>query len=148
MDADPFAQFMDFWAPSIGAQEAFAAWLEKQRQHEVAYITTDIEPFVSNSGKHISGRSAWREHLKATGAIEFGASDLKAQTERHLIQREAYAERMRHASEVAKPMPIPERAQPVAPSRTVARVMERLHGRPTPDRPTLIRIAIEERTRR
>ena len=145
---DPFAQFMDFWAGSLGTEEAFAAWLEKDRQHHTAYIAPDIEPFVSNSGKHISGRSAWREHLKATGAIELGASDVRAQTERHLKAKAEYQARMTRATAAAPPVSMPERAQPLPPSRTAARVMERLHGRPAPDRPTLIRMAIEERTRK
>lgn len=148
MGGDPFAQFMDFWAGSIGTKDAFEAWLEKERQHMSAYIAPDIEPFVSSSGKQITGRAAWREHLKATGAVEFGASDLKAQAERQFKARQAHQESVQRAAAVAQPMPIPDGARPVGPSRTASRVMERLHGRPTPDRPTLIRMAIEERSRR
>lgn len=145
---DPFAQFMDFWAGSVGTEEAFMSWREKTRPHESAYIAPDIQPFVSSSGARISGRAAWREHLNRSGAVEMGASDLKAQTERHLKAKAAHQDRMARATAAAQPVPMPAQAQPLQPSRTAARVMERLHGRPTPDRPTLIRMAIEERLRK
>ena len=145
--SDPFRQFMSTWAPSVGIEEAFRCWRLKDDEQRAAYVMPDIEPFRDTSGQYITGRSAWREHLKRTGTIELGHADLKTQAERHLVRQQAHRDRMEQATSAARPMPIPQTAAPVAPSQTAARVAERLHGRPTPDRPTLIKIAMEERMR-
>lgn len=146
--SDPFAYFMDVYVPSCGLEEAFRSWLIKNEQQEAPYIMPDVEPFMDTSGKYITGRSAWREHLRSTGSQEFGHADIKRQQERHEAAKQAYRERMMRASQVAPAMRISDSARPVAPSRTAQRVMERLHGRPAPDRQTLIKIAIEERMRK
>ena len=147
---DPFAQFMDIYAPSCGVEEAFRSWLIKtgQEGQEAPYVIPDIEPFRDTSGKQITGRRAWREHLRSTGTQEMGHADLKAATERHEVSKQAYRERMGRATSEAPVMATPATAVPVVPSRTSQRVMERLYGRPTPDRQTLIKIAIEERMRK
>ena len=145
---DPFSYFMDIYAPSCGIEEAFRSWLIKEQQREAPYVMPDIEPFMDTSGKHISGRSAWREHLRSTGTHELGHADLKRQVENHEAAKLAHRERMGIAMREAPPMPTPASAVPVAPSRAAQRVMERLHGRPVPDRQTLIKIAIEERMRK
>lgn len=145
---DPFVEFMDIYAPSCGVENAFLSWLVKNEQREAPYIMPDIEPFKDTSGKLISGRAAWREHLRSTGTQEFGHADLKKQKEHHEAAKQAYRERMANATREAPAMPMPVSAAPVAPSRAAQRVMERLHGRPTPDRQTLIKIAIEERMRK
>lgn len=146
--SDPFAYFMDVYVPSCGLEEAFRSWLIKNEQHEAPYIMPDIEPFKDTSGKFITGRSAWREHLRETGAQEFGHADLKKQRERHEEAKHAYRERISHATREAPVMAISESVRPVALSNTAIRVMNRLHDRPTPDRQTLIKIAIEERIRK
>lgn len=146
--SDPFGYFMDVYAPSCGIEEAFRSWLIKDEQQQVPYVVPDIKPFRDTSGKQISGRSAWREHLRSTGTHEMGHADLKTATEHHEIAKQAYRERMEHATREAPPMPIHASAVPVAPSGTAQRVMERLHGRPVPDRHTLIKIVIEERMRK
>jgi hypothetical protein len=145
---DPFAYFMDVYAPSCGVEEAFRSWLIKNEQHEAPYVMPDIEPFKDTSGKEITGRAAWREHLRATGTQEMGHADLKAATERHAAARREHWDRLNRAAREAPAVAMPERAAPVEPSRAAQRVMERLHGRPMPDRPTLIKIAIEERMRK
>lgn len=146
--SDPFAEFMDIYVPSCGIEEAFRSWLIKDQEQRAPFILPDIEPFLDTSGKHITGRRAWKEHLRSTGTQEMGRDELKAQVERHEARKQAYRERMAHATRAAPAVPIPTTADPVRPSRTAQRVMERLHGRPTPDRQTLIKIAIEERMRR
>ena len=144
---DPFAYFMDVYAPSCGIEEAFRSWLIKTERQEAPYVMPDIEPFKDTSGKYISGRAAWREHLHSTGTQELGHSDLRAQTERHEAAKQAYRERMDAATRAAPAMQVSEHAKPVQPSDAAKRVMNRLHGRPAPDRQTLIKIAIEERMR-
>ena len=146
--SDPFAYFMDVYAPSCGIQEAFRSWLIKNQRQEAPYVIPDIEPFVDTSGKYISGRSSWKNHLRSTGTQEFGHADLAKLTERHELAKVDYKRRMETASREAPAIPIPEHAIPAEPSMVARRVMERLHGRPMPDRQTLIKIAIEERIRK
>lgn len=139
---------MDIYAPSCGIEEAFRLWLIKNEQQQAPYVMPDIEPFRDTSGKYISGRSAWREHLKSTGTQEMGHDDLRKLTDHHEASKESHRKKMGYALREAPPIPIPTSAAPVAPSRTAQRIMERLHGRPTPDRKTLIKIVIEERMRK
>lgn len=146
--SDPFNQFMTMWAPSVGVEEAFRCWKIKDEEFQAAYVIPDLEPFKDTSGKHIGGRRAWREHLKSTGTEEMGHADLKTLTERHTARRDAYKGRMQAATAQSTPVPVSKDARPVEPSKTAYRVMERLAGRPIPDRPTLIKIAIEERMRK
>ncbi|MCR4300725.1 MAG: hypothetical protein NUV51_03870 [Sulfuricaulis sp.] len=146
--SDPFAQFMEMWVPSVGIENAFESWGLKQEERGAHYVMPDIEPFRDPSGAYISGRRAWREYLKSTGTTELGHGDLQRQTERRISEFQDRKGRLERASRLAPVSPIPQQAAPVGPSRTAARVMERLHGRPAPDRPTLIKIAIEERMRK
>ena len=146
--SDPFARFMEMWVPSVGLEDAFQSWLLKQERHQAHYVFDDLDPFRDTTGVYISGRRAWREHLKATGTTEFGHRDLARETERRIAAYQNRREYRERASREAPVVPISREATPVGESRTTARVMERLHGRPTPDRPTLIKIAIEERMRK
>lgn len=146
--SDPFGQFMDMWAPSVGVQEAFRSWRLKDEQQHAHHVMPDIEPFRDTSGKLISGRRGWREHLAETGAQEMGHADIKKMTERQIASKQVHRARMDRATREAPPMHANVMAAPSEPSRTAARVAERLYGRPTPDRPTLIKIAIEERMRK
>ena len=145
---DPFREFMGLWAPSVGVSNAFESWLIKDTQQVAPWITSDIDPFMDTSGKFISGRRTWREHLASTGTQEMGQADLKVQTERHVALKQAHKARMDHAVREAPPMSANVMAMPSEPSRASIRVAERLHGRPMPDRPTLIKIAMEERFRK
>ena len=43
-------------------------------------VMPDFEPFVDNTGTIIGGRASYREHLKRTGGIELGKSDIDYQT--------------------------------------------------------------------
>lgn len=146
--SDPFQEFMDLWAPSVGVENAFTSWLIKDQEQQSAYVLPDIAEFRDTSGVMISGRKAWREHLRSTGRTEMGHGDLKQQTAVHEARKHAYRAKMASATSQAKPIATPKSAAPVEPSRTSQRVAERLHGRPAPDRPTLIKIAMEERMRK
>jgi hypothetical protein len=143
---DPFASFMAHWIPTLGNEEAFAAWVAKDEERTAAYVLPDFEPFKDTTGKVITGRRAWREHLAATGAVELGHSDLEKSRD-SWTKRKAGLQARRDAASAVAPAVDPKDARPVAPSDAARRVMARLHGRPAPDRKTLIQIAIEERRR-
>lgn len=144
---DPFAQFMEHWAPSIGVSDAFLSWLAKQEAHYAPLVMSDIDPFVDNTGTYISGRTQWRNHLKQTGSIEYGPEDIKKAGENHFKRRQEYEDRIKKLPPNA-PITPSETARPVEMSQAARRVLERLDGRPAPDRKTLIQIAIEERMRK
>jgi hypothetical protein len=145
--SDPFREYMDIWAPSVGVNEAFNSWLQKSGLTTSAYVVGDIQPFMDTSGKYIEGRAAWREHLAATGSVEFGHSDLRKSAEEWTKKNGEAKARAATASKLA-PAVDSKDARPVAPSEASRRVMARLHGRAAPDRKTLIQIAMEERGRR
>jgi hypothetical protein len=111
------------------------------------HIIPDIEPFKANDGAVIRGRAHWRDHLKATGTVEMGHSDVRAMEAVHAKKKAAHAERIRHAQEQAKPVEVQVTEAKVDHTRIAARVAERLEGRPTPPRTTLIKIALEEARR-
>lgn len=149
--SDPFAYYMDHWVPSLGMSEAFASWCLKDlafhpssRQRESAFVMTDIRPFLDTTGRQISGRVAWREHLKRLGAVEFGASDLKEATQRQIARKQAAKAYLSGAVQAEVDL---RHAVVLPASSLAAKVAERIHNRPMPDRATLIGIAIEENQR-
>lgn len=144
--SDPFRQYMDTWVPSVGLHEAFTSWLQKSALNTCAYVQPDFQPFMDTSGKLISGRRDWKEHLASTGTQELGRGDLKAATDRHVAAKQAKREQWAKASAQA-PVRDTGEARPVVPSETVKRVLNRLEGRPAPSRTELVRIAMEERLR-
>lgn len=112
------------------------------------YVIPDISPFKSNDGAEIKGRAHWREHLKANGQVEMGHSDIKSLQAAHAKKKAAHQERLSKAMQavkVASDVPVTEMR--VDRPRIAVEVANRLHGRPEPDRKTLIRIALEERRR-
>ena len=112
------------------------------------HVIPDIEPFKDTTGTVITGRAAWREHLRARDSMEMGHSDIAAMQRDHAKRRDAYAARMARAAKEVRIAPEidVERAPAVHP-RIAARVAERLEGRPQPERKTLIKIALEEAKR-
>lgn len=148
MNLDPFAQYMAHWIPSVGHVDAFESYLAKMRQEAraAAYVMPDIAPFRSNDGAQISGRAAWREHLKATGLVELGISDIKAGRERWEQRKKNQSARVRGENvDVTHEVPIDFR--PSAPSRLQIEIANRLHGRPAPDRKSLVRLVVEQAKR-
>ncbi len=112
------------------------------------HVIPDIQPFVANDGAQIRGRAQWREHLKATNGVEMGHSDIRAAEAFHAKRKSAHAERLaKSASVAAVDLPYSER-QVYRRSNLAAEVLNRLHGRPMPDRKTVIKIALEEARRR
>jgi hypothetical protein len=67
--------FLDFWTPTLGAEEALRSWEAKQsaRRLDAPYVAGDIQPYQSMAtGEMITSRSQHREHLKRNHLIEVG----------------------------------------------------------------------------
>ena len=111
---------------------------------ESHYVQPDIAEFRSNDGAVISGRAAWREHLKSTDSVEMGHADLKHAREQWNKRQEAFQARLKRDTGFVKPveMSVTE-AKQYEMSRINREVANRLEGRPTPDRKTLIQLTIE-----
>lgn len=113
------------------------------------HVMPDIEPFKANDGAEIKGRAHWREHLKATGALEMGHADVASAQAAHERKREAHRERLQNASRIAAEAPHANVLTDHSGRSSIAvNVLNRLHGRPMPDRKTIIKIGLEEARRR
>lgn len=68
--------FLEWWTPTLGAEEALRSWEVKEKQQKVilgCYLVNDIEPYQSMiDGTMITSRSQHRAHLKEHGATELG----------------------------------------------------------------------------
>jgi hypothetical protein len=67
--------YIDFWTPTIGAEEAAKSWEIKQSgfRLQAPMVAGDIQPYQSMiDGSIINSRSEHRSHLKAHGCIEVG----------------------------------------------------------------------------
>ena len=67
--------YIDFWTPTLGAEEALRSWEVKQSmvRIEPSYVMSDIQPYKSMAtGEMITSRSSHREHLKKHNLIEIG----------------------------------------------------------------------------
>ena len=104
-------------------------------------IIDDFKPWFDTSGKEIQGRRQWREHLHTIGAVELSKHDLEMAAERHMTRKTALLTKV-------EPGVHAQGAKPVERSQTACRLLERLEGRPKPDRKTIIQMAIEERMRK
>ncbi len=111
------------------------------------HVMPDLEPFRDNTGTVISGRVGWREHLKRNGLQEFGHADVKGQQAVHERLKQDKAAKLARAGDAVKAVDAPVMEGRVDRPRIGQEVANRLHGRPMPDRKTLIRIALEEARR-
>lgn len=113
-------------------------------------VMDDIPEFKSPSGVVIRGRKQWREHLVSTDTIEMGHSDVKGSQRDWNKRQDKQADRVRGAvdtvanfkGETAKQMDAPIRR-----SNLAVEMANRLHGRPTPDRKTMIKLTLDEAKR-
>ena len=67
--------YLDWWTPTLGAEQALKSWEIKQQQHEVKthHYCPDIAPYQSmKTGEMIMGRAQHREHLKKHNLNEVG----------------------------------------------------------------------------
>ncbi len=104
---------------------------------------------MSPDGKHISGKKQWREHLARTGAVEMGHSDIAATKTKWDKRKAAFAEDLAKAPKDVGPV---DREVINTPdyqrSRLNNEIKNRLEGRPTPDRITLLKLVMEEARRK
>ena|ERR1051326_7017474 len=116
----------------------------KQQDREFHYVQDDIKEFLSPDGRFITGRTAWREHLNVTGAIEMGHSDIQSQEQQWNKRRGAFQEKVASGRDhVREVIPPDGEIKPTAPSQISVEMANRLYNRPMPDRKTLIKMAID-----
>lgn len=142
---DPFVQYLEHWAPSVGMDDAFRSWLEKQAGERVAaYVIDDIEPFMANTGVFIEGRRQWRNHLVEKNCDELGHADIKRQGEKWTKKREAFKERIKNAEKLAPQREYRENYDaPLDRPAIAVEVMNRLHGKATPPRKEIIKLTLD-----
>lgn len=122
---------------------------EQEQRGESAYVQPDIAPFMANTGEFISGRVAWRRHLEKVGGIEMGAADIAAQKRQWDQRKAAHRERLAKAGDKIKQVPVSE-GKPISPqqyTRLQSEILNRLHGRPVPERKQLIKMTLDEAKR-
>jgi hypothetical protein len=114
---------------------------------ELHYVQDDIQEFRSPDGAMIGGKRQWREHLKRTGTMEMGHSDVRASQEKWQKRKEAHHEKIAKAGKMGvQQVETKEGGDDIRPaerSRINCEVLNRLEGRPAPDRKTLIKLALE-----
>lgn len=96
--------YLEWWTPTLGAEEALKSWEEKQLNRRIAApaVMSDISGYISQvDGSYIDSRSKHRNHLKQHNMIEVGndvpmqqkAPELSARSNRErkeLIGRQVY----------------------------------------------------------
>jgi hypothetical protein len=68
-------QFIEFWTPTVGLEEAEKSWEAKQAQIKryAPMVQSDIQGYISQiDGSWIDSKSKHRSHLKQHGCIEVG----------------------------------------------------------------------------
>ncbi len=112
---------------------------------ELPYVQDDIKEFRNTDGTQIRGKAQWREHLKQTGTIELGHSDIAIAQEKWGKKRAAFQDRIAKAKGLVMAVDAPsgEIRERGDRTRVNAEVMNRLDGRPAPERRELIKIALE-----
>tara|TARA_R110000868_G_scaffold176513_4_gene414244 strand:- start:373 stop:801 length:429 start_codon:yes stop_codon:yes gene_type:complete len=122
--------------------------LGSQPQPSTHHVMGDIEPFRSPDGAVIMGRRQWREHLKATDSIEMNHADVKSAQENWNKRKQAHAEKLQGSEKTISALthPITEVRESRRSDLNVE-MANRLHGRPPPDRKTLIKLTLEQAKR-
>lgn len=67
--------YLEFWTPTLGAEEALKSWEEKQKNARLVAprVMSDIQGYISQvDGSWIDSRSKHRDHLKRHNMIELG----------------------------------------------------------------------------
>lgn len=113
------------------------AFVEKQRSVERHhYVMGDIAEY--------GGRAKFREHLKRTGTMEMGHSDLRAAQEKWNSRKADHQAKVKLAQKYnVKPTEMPQEPPRQESSMLAREMANRLHGRPEPDRKTLIKLTLE-----
>src|SRR5439155_6014806 len=96
-------------------------------------VMDDVPDFRSPDGARIRGRAQWREHLKRTGSVEMGHSDLKIAQENWQKKRRTFAEKTSQVSNHVRPVEPPEGEIRERRSTEVDKALaNRLYNRPMP----------------
>ena len=107
-------------------------------------VMDDVPDFRSPDGARIRGRAQWREHLKRTGTVEMGHSDLKIAQENWQKKRAAFAEKTSQISHDVRPVEPPDGEIRERRSTEVDKALaNRLYNRPMPGRKLLVKLALE-----
>lgn len=67
--------FLEWWTPTVGAEEALASWENKQKNVRMVAprVMSDIGGYISQvDGSWIDSRSKHRDHLKRHNMVELG----------------------------------------------------------------------------
>ena len=87
--------YLEWWTPTIGAEEALKSWEEKQanvRLH-APRVMSDIGGYISQvDGSWIDSRSKHRDHLKRHNMIELG-NDVPMQQKEVVMSKKDEAQR-------------------------------------------------------
>ncbi len=109
------------------------------------FVQPDLVDFRSPDGAYISGRRQWREHLKSTGTVETSPQDLMKTQQSWNAKKAAFQDRLKPAAQFGvRGSDAPVLSAPTYErSRINSEVANRLDGRPTPDRKTLIKLTLD-----
>lgn len=127
-----------------GSECVFFAGDEVNRSTE---IMADMPEFQSIDGAVISGRAAWREHLKKTDCIEMGHSDMKASQESWAKRKAAHNDRLRGQLAVSQEFNQPTEIKEFKRSNLNVEMANKLHNRPPPGRIEMLKMTIEQMKR-
>ena len=127
-----------------GSECVFFAGKRVNRSTE---IMPDLAEFKSVDGAVISGRAAWREHLKKTDCIEMGHSDMKAAQESWAKRKAAHNDRLKGQLAISQQFDRPSEMREFRRSNLNVEMANRLHGRPPPDRIEMLKMTLEQMKR-
>jgi hypothetical protein len=116
----------------------------------IHYVQGDLAEFRTASGVQITGgRRQYREHLKESGNVEVGASEIIAMQEKWNSRQSDHRARVAKGAKYIREVETStDDIRPYERSRMNNEVRNRLEGRPMPDRVTLIKMSLEEARRR
>ena len=110
-------------------------------------IMPDLAEFKSVDGAIISGRAAWREHLKKTDCIEMGHSDMKASQENWEKRKAAHNDRLKGQLAISQQFDQPSEMREFKRSNLNVEMANRLHGRPAPGRIEMLKMTLDQMKR-
>jgi hypothetical protein len=93
--------FLEFWTPTLGAEEAQKSWEAKQKQpiRQASMVQSDIQGYISQvDGSWIDSKSKHREHLKQHRMIELG-NDYLTEQKKHEVSKQSQEMRKRAIAE-------------------------------------------------
>jgi hypothetical protein len=118
---------------------------KERKASDLHYVQGDLEEFRNTDGTMIGGRRQWREHLKSTDTIEMTAKDLQLSRERWNSRKADFQDRIRPSEKSGvRPVNVDVMSAPDPQASLIQReVMNRLDGRPTPERKMLIKMTLD-----